>query len=381
MKAVLRSLSICVFALLLAESGEAADPIKIGAFLSITGPASFLGEPNKKALELTIARINKGGGLAGRDLQLISYDDEGLASKAQSFAKRLIESDNVDVVIGGSTTATSMAGLTLFDRAQIPFVSLAGSVNIVEPVKPWVFKITHTDRMAAEKIFADLKKRNLTKLALISEDSGFGKSAREQALLVCERMGIKIVADETYTSRDPDMSAQLTKIKSNSEVQALWVLGTGQGPVIVTKNYKQLGLTMPIYQAHSVASKEFIRLAGESAEGVRIPVTGLVLAELLPANDPQRPLVLEFKRDYEAAYKTEASTFAGYGFDAMMLYADATKRANSFDKAKVRDALEATHGFLGTVGEVNLSAADHMGLTPASFYMVEIKGGDWKLLD
>lgn len=362
------------------QASHAADPIKVGAFLSVSGPASFLGDPNKKAMELAIAELNKAGGIAGRELKLIIYDDEGVAAKAQSFAKRLIESDQVDVVIGGSTTATTMAAIGILERANMPFLSLAGAVAIIEPVKRWTFKITHTDRMAAEKVFADMRSRGITKIALISDDSGFGKSAREQAMIVAEKHRMLIVADETFGARDPDMSAQVTKIKANPDVEALWVLGTGQAPVIVTKNSRQLGLKVPVYQAHSVASREFIRLAGESAEGVRMPVTGLVLAELLPDDDAQKQLVLRFKRDYEATYKSEASTFAGYAFDAVRLFADALKKVGSADKAKIRDAIEGAKGFIGTVGEVNLSADDHMGLTGKSFYMVEIRNNDWKLL-
>jgi branched-chain amino acid transport system substrate-binding protein len=366
---------------MLAGSAFAKEPIKIGAFLSVTGPASFLGDPNKKALELYVQRLNETGGLLGRPVELIVYDDGGAADKAQSFAKRLVENDKVDVIIGGSTTATTIAGMGSVERGGPPFISLAGAVSIVEPVRKWVFKVTHTDRMAAEKVFADMKKRGLTRVALVSEDSGFGKSAREQAFIVAKAMGLEIVADETYGARDADMSAQLTKIRSNSAVQAIWVLGVGQGPIIVTKNYRQMGLTVPIYQAHSVASKEFIRLAGEAAEGLRLPVTGLVLVEKLPLNDPQRPIVIAFKTAYEKAYKSEASTFAGYGFDGVMLFADAARRAGSIDREKLREAIEATKGFVGTVGQVNLSATDHMGLTPASFYMVEIRNGDWKLVE
>ncbi|MBY0431576.1 MAG: ABC transporter substrate-binding protein, partial [Rhodospirillales bacterium] len=270
---------------LTAGAAQAAEPVRIGAVLSVTGGAAFLGDPEKKTLEMYVERFNKDGGVLGRKIELVVYDDGGAAEKATSFTKRLIENDKVDVLIGGTTTATTMAALPLAEKAEMPFVSLAGAVTIVEPVRKWVFKTPHTDRMAAEKVFSDMKKRGYAKVALISEDAGFGKSGHDQSVQVAKAMGIEIVADEVYSPKDADVTAQLTKIKGNPDVQAVLNFGFGQGPAVVTKNYRQLGLSQPLYQSHGVASKEFIRLAGEAAEGVRLPAAGLVVGDQLPDSD------------------------------------------------------------------------------------------------
>jgi branched-chain amino acid transport system substrate-binding protein len=356
-------------------------PIKIGSFLSVTGGASFLGDPEKKTLELEVAALNKAGGINGRPLELVVYDDTGAADKAASFVKRLIDSDQVDVLVGGSTTATTMAAVPLAEKAGIPFVSLAGAVVIVEPVKKWVFKTPHTDRLAAEKIFADMQKRGLTKIGLISEDAGFGKSGHEQSLLVAKTFGITIVADEVYSAKDPDTTVQLTKIRTTPGVAALFNFGFGQGPAVVTRNVRQLGVSLPFYQSHGVASKDFIKLVGEAGEGIRLPAPSLAVAEHLPAGDPQKPVVTAFAKAYSDAYKAEASTFAGYAYDGLHLVAEALARAGGTDKAKLRDEIEKTHGFIGTTGVFTMSPTDHMGLSPASFHMVEIRKGDWALLD
>ena len=359
----------------------AAEPIKIGSILSVTGPASFLGEPEKKTLELYVERINKTGGVLGRKVELIVYDDGGAGDKATTFTKRLIENDKVDILIGGSTTATTMAAVPLAERNEIPFISLAGAVNIIEPVKKWVFKTPHTDRMAAEKVFADMKKRGITKIGLISEDAGFGKSGHDQSLLVDKNYGIEIVADEVYSPKDPDVTAQLTKIKNTSGVQAVFNFGFGQGPAIVTKNFKQLGITLPLYESHGVASKDYIKLAGDASEGVRLPAAGIVVPEQLAATDPQKPVVTAFKKDYEAAFKTEPSTFAGHAYDGLQIALAAINRAGSTDKAKIRDEIEKTSGYVGTGGLVSMSPTDHMGLTLSAFHMMEIRKGDWVLSD
>ena len=360
-------------------SALAQEPIRIGAFLSVTGPASFLGDPEQKTLEMLIERINAEGGVLGRKLQLVSYDDGGDAEKARTFAKRLLEQDRVDAIVGGSTTGATMAAVPLVEAAQTPFISLAGAVVIVEPTKKWVFKTPHTDRMACEKIFADMQGRKLSKLALISGAGGFDKSMRGECLKVAPKYGIEVIADETYGASDNDMTAQLTKIRA-SGAQAVLNAGFGQGPAIVTRNYRQVGLTLPLYQSHGVASMEYVKLSGPAAEGVRLPAAALLVPDLLAANDPQKAVVTAYKRDYEARFKSDVSTFGGHAYDGLMLIVDAIKRAGSTDKAKVRDALEATKGYVGTAGVVNMSATDHMGLDLSAFVMLEVKGGTWSLV-
>ena len=175
----------------------AQEAIKVGAFLSMTGPAAFLGDPEQKTLELYVGKINASGGVLGRKLQLISYDDSGDAEKARTFAKRLIEQDKVDFIVGGSTTGSTMAAAPLMEAAQIPFISLAGAVVIIEPVKKWVFKTPHTDRMACEKVFVNMNARKLSQLALISGTGGFDKSMRAECLKVAPNYKIQVVADET----------------------------------------------------------------------------------------------------------------------------------------------------------------------------------------
>jgi branched-chain amino acid transport system substrate-binding protein len=359
---------------------QAQEPIKIGSFLSVTGGAAFLGDPEQKTLELYVEKINAAGGVLGRKLQLVAYDSAGDAEKARTFTKRLIEQDKVDVLVGGSTTGETMAVVPLVEAAQIPFISLAGAVVIIDPVKKWVFKTPHTDRMACEKVFGDLQSRKLSKIALISGAGGFDKSMRAECLKVAAKYGIEVVADETYGAGDTDMTAQLTKIKNTAEVQAVLNAGFGQGPAIVTKNYRQVGITVPLYQSHGVASKEFIKLSGAASEGVRLPAGALLVADTLPASDPQRLVLVSYKNEYESHFNSAVSTFGGHAWDGLMLAVEAIKKAGGTDKAKVRDALESTRGFIGVDGIFNMSPSDHMGLNLSAFRMLEIKGGDWTLV-
>ena len=360
---------------------SAADPIKIGSVLSATGPASFLGDPEVKTLEMYIESINKDGGVLGRPLQLVYYDDGSDSNKANGFAKRLIHDDNVDLIIGGTTTGSTMSMDPLVEKAGVPFISLAGAVVIIDPVKKWLFKTPHTDRMAAEKVFEDMKKQGITRIALVTETSGFGQSGKKEAETVVGNYGIKIVAEETYGPKDTDMSPQFTKIKNNADAQAVFIIGLGQGPALATRNYKQLGIKLPLYHAHGVCSDEFIKLSREAAEGVRLPCAALVVADKLPDSDPQKPVVTAYSKAYKERWKSDVSTFGGHAYDGLMIAVDAIKRAGGTDKEKVRDAIESTKGLMGTGGEFNMSPTDHMGLDLSAFRMLEIKNGDWSLID
>ena len=359
---------------------SAAAQIKIGSVLSVTGPASFLGDPEKKTLEMYVDDINGRGGVNGQKLQLVVYDDGGDANNARTFATRLVEEDKIDAMVGGTTTGSTIAMIPVFEDAQIPFISLAGAIQIVEPVHKWVFKTPHTDRMACEKIFADLKQRHLTTVALISGTDAFGKSMHDQCVAVAPKSGIAVTYEESYGPRDSDMTPQLTNIRNKADVQAVVNTGFGQGPAIVTRNYRQLSISIPLYESHGVASKQYIDLAGPAADGVRLPAAALLVADKLAADDPQKPVVVAYSRAYQQKTGQAVSTFGGHAYDGLMILVQAMQRAKSADKAKVREEIEKTRGYIGTGGIVNMSPTDHMGLDLSAFRMLEIKNGEWTLV-
>ncbi|QTL05528.1 ABC transporter substrate-binding protein [Aquabacter sp. L1I39] len=371
------TLRAAAFAAALSTSAFAAEPVKIGSVVSATGPAAFLGDPEAKTLKLYVEELNKKGGLLGRPVELVLYDDGGDANKARTFATRLVEDDKVIAMVGGTTTGTTMAMIPVFEDAKIPFISLAGAIEIVEPVRAFVFKTPHTDKTACQKIFEDMKAKGITKIGMISGTDGFGKSMRAQCLKVIGDYGITVLVDENYGATDSDMTPQLNKIKNTAGIQAVLNPGFGQGPAIVTRNYAQLGIALPLYQSHGVASKSFIDLAGPAAEGVRLPAPALLVVDKLPDSDRQKAIGAAYKASYEKATGQPVSTFGGYGFDGIQLLVNAIEKSKSTDPQKIRDAIEATKDYVGVTGIYTMSATDHLGLGTDSFRMLVIKGGDW----
>ena len=367
-----------LFTGLMAGSAIAAPPIKIGALFSVSGPASFLGEPERNTARMMVDEINKAGGIKGRQLELIVIDTQGDATKAVQGVNKLIKDDKVVAIIGPSTTGDSMAVIPVVEKAAIPLISCAAGIKITDPVKKWVFKTAQNDALAVSRIFEYLKKQQINKIAILTVSDGFGSSGREQLVLQAGKFAIQIISDETYGPKDTDMTAQLTKIRG-SEAQAIICWGTNPGPAVVARNVQQLGITLPLYMSHGVSSKKFIELAGDAAEGIILPSGRVVVANQLPKTDPQKKALMNYVENYRKHYKVEGDHFGGHAYDAIMMIKGAIERGGE-TPAAIRDQLEKTENFAGIGGTFKYSPQDHAGLTSDAFVLVKIKQKDWTLI-
>jgi branched-chain amino acid transport system substrate-binding protein len=356
-------------------------PLVVGGIFSITGPASYLGEPERNTLQMMVTEINAKGGINGRPVKAVIYDDEADVTKARLHAEKLVTKDQAVAIIGPSLTHTSMTVLEVTQKAQVPLISCAAGVGITSPAKErvWVFKTPQTDLMAVSRIYQYLQKQGLTQVAIITVSTGFGISGKEQLEDQASKYGLKIVGNEVFGEKDTDMTPQLTKIRG-TDAQAVICWGTGPAPALVAKNMKQLGFTIPLVQSHGAASKKFIELAGDAGDGIIMPAGKLAIFQQLPDTDPQKQVCQAYDDMYRKKFNAPASSFGGYAYDAMQMLKMAIEKAGP-DKAKIRDALEGTQNYVGVSGVFNMSPEDHNGLTPEAFVMVKIEGGDFKLLE
>ncbi len=352
---------------------------KIGGVFDSTGPASFLGDPEKKTMEMMVEQLNASGGIDGQKIEAVIYDSEGDPAKAVSAVNKLLHKDNVLAIIGPSTTPTTLAIVNFVEKAKVPLISCAAGVEITSPVKPWVFKTAQSDLLAVAAIYKTMQAKGIKKIAILTVANSFGESGKNQLVAQAKDFGIEVALQESFGPNDTDTTAQLTKIKAASP-DAIVCWGTNPGPAVVAKNVKQLKIDIPLYQSHGVASPKFIELAGESSEGIILPTGKILVTKLLAEDDPQKKILEKYEADYSAKFKSNVSGFGGYAYDAMLILANAIKGSGG-DKEKIRAALESTQKYVGVSGEFNFSATDHNGLSSDAFVMVEIKGGTWKLLD
>jgi branched-chain amino acid transport system substrate-binding protein len=360
-------------------AAEQPGPIKIGAIFSVTGPASFLGAPEAKTAKMFVDKINASGGLLGQKLELIIKDSGGSPEKAVSFAKQLIEEDKVLAIIGPSTSGETMQIKQLCEENQMILVSCAAADAIVNPLARYVFKTPQKDSQAATWIYRTMKAQGINKIAVLTGNDGFGASGKKQLEELARTEGIEIVCNEVYDKQATDLTDILTKVKGTPGVQAVvnWSIVPAQS--IVAKNMRQLGLDIPLFQSHGFGNRKYVEQAGVAAEGIRFPAGRLLVVEELPDSNPQKQVLATYKKDYEAAYKEDVSTFGGHAYDAVLIVTEAIKKAGTTDRARVRDAIEGLHGLVGTAGIYNFSATDHTGLDLNAFEMLTVKDGKFTI--
>ena len=375
MPAVRSALASVALALLcLALPATAAEELKIGALLSVTGPAAFLGAPEARTLEMLVEQANAKGGVAGRKVKLIVKDTGGSPEKAVSFARQLIDEEKVFAILGPSTSGETMAVKALAEESKTLLVSMAAAEVIVNPVASYVFKTPQKDSHAAALVFQDMKRRGITRIAVFSSNTGFGKAGKEQIAKLAPEYGLQIVLDEVYDKAATDLTAEATKLKaSNAQAVLNWSIEPAQS--ILVKNIRQIGLTLPIYQSHGFGNLAYAKAAGPAAEGVLFPLGHLAVADALPASNPQKKVLVAYRDAYQKRWGEEVSGFGGYAWDAFELLVAAIQKAGGFDRARVRAALEGTQGFVGQSGVFNFSPTDHNGLGIDSFEMLTVKNG------
>ena len=377
-KTLLLALVLC---LLLPGGSFAADspePIKIGAIFSVTGSASWLGEPERNTVKMLEAEINAAGGINGRPLEVIVEDTAGLEPNAINAVKKLINKDQVVAIIGPSRSGTTMAVKPIVEESGMPLISCAAAESIVNPLAQWVFKTPQKDNDAAIRIFEHMQSKGITKIAIITGTTGFGAAGREQLKKYAPENGIEIIADETYGPADTSMEAQLTKVKGTG-AQAIvnWSIVPAQ--VIVAKNMRQLGMTIPLYQSHGFGNPKYAEACGEAGAGIIFPAGRLLVVDTLEDSNPQKAVLAKYKADYENQFKDQVSTFGGHAYDALWLVVKAIEEVGT-DKEKIREHLENTKGFVGTGGVFNFSPEDHCGLQKDAFEMIAVKDGKFVAL-
>ncbi len=351
----------------------------VGCALAVTGKASWLGEPERNTVEMIAKEINDAGGINGHPLVLHIEDTQGDNTRAVNAIKKLIKKNKVCAIIGPSRSGTSMAAIPVVTQAKIPMLSCASAAVITTPAeeRKWVFKVGPDDSDAARNIFEHMNATGIKQVGIISGTTGFGAAGREQLKQFAGEYGIEIIADETYSPTDTDMTAQLIRIrKSGAQAVINWSIVPAQS--IVSKNMQQLKMTTPLYQSHGFANIKYAEAAGDSAEGCIFPAGRIMAVDTLADDQPQKPVLAAYKKAYESKYNEHVSTFGGHAYDALWMVVNALKKVGD-DPAKLRDELEKTT-FVGVGGVFEYSEKDHCGLDKDDFAVLTVKEGKFVVL-
>lgn len=369
---------------LLASPVFAEETIKLGGLFDLSGRASFIGTPSKLVAEMLVEKLNAEGGIDGKKIELITADTEGDPTKAANIATKFIHKDKVVALIGPTLTDTGMNVKRVASEGKTPIVMTVGGDPVITGGRfgsfEWIFKSPQRSETAVRRLFTYLQEKELTEIALLSADDGFGKDGLRWMEQLATEFGITMLIKESFGARDTDMTAQLTKAK-NAAPKALVVWTTGPAGAIAAKNVAQLGIELPLFQCHGLPDPKYIELAGQAAEGNRMPATKLLVADELPDSDPQKALIQEFIRLYtEKGYDKQfpINTHSGYAWDAIMLVVEGIKNAGTEPQA-LRTAIEQTKNHIGLSGIYSLTPEDHNGLGVDSMVMVQVRDGKFTL--
>lgn len=386
---------LCGFVLavaLAAPSVAARLPIKIGVVVDITGGSSSLGVPERNTFQLVQEDLDRQGGILGWPVRYIILDGESDPTKNAIAVRRLIDEERVVAVVCCTITPSSMAIIDAVQRAQVPNISLAASAMIVEPVEDryWVFKTPQSDALVVDVLTDYMVRRGVRRLAWLGFADAYGQGGEAELLRLAPPKGIQIVANEKFNRTDTDVTAQVTRAaRANPDAWLIWAIPPGAN--VAQRNIRDLGLTQPIYQSHGVANPQFLSLGGASVEGTILAVGKIIVADQLPDSDPQKPVLLDYVRRYEQRFgRGSVTTFGGHALDAALILHPAIERVlrpgvspddiRAF-RAALREEIEKSTHIVGITGIFNMSARDHLGLDRRALAIVEVRKGQWTLLE
>jgi branched-chain amino acid transport system substrate-binding protein len=382
MTRILSHLVACAALLVPGLVSAAEQPITIGAIYPMTGSASFLGIPEDRALRMIVDQWNKNGGLGGRQVKLIVYDTEGNGTKGVQQLRRLIESDKVDVVFGPSSSGESLVAIPIADELKTPMIAHGGTEAIVNPPLKYVFNSVPVDRVAISHVLAYAKRNGLKKIAVMSAADGYGQSGTRILKELAPSYGIDVVASEEFNRQDPDMTAQVLRVRQTTP-DAVVVWSALPGPTVLIKNARSVGFDAPIIVGYGAASNALVTNAGPAAEGVLISSFRLLVPDSLAETDPSKVIVSKLYRDYKATYNEAPENFAQHSYDAALILEQAVKQIQGpATRDALRDAIERVE-VTGANGQFHFSPTNHGGLGVESkpLVMLRYQQGKWQSVE
>ena len=355
-----------------------AQPVRIGAIYSISGPGSFLGAPEDKVLRALVDDANKKGGINGHKIELVVYDTEGNTGKAAQNFRRLVTSDDVQVVFGPSSSGESLAVKDLANELKVPTLMHGGAEAITKPTTPYVFNTPPTDRISISGLLTHMKKTGITSVAMLSAADGFGQSGKNILNELAPQFGIKVVSQEEFNRTDADMTAQVLKTKA-ANPDAILIWSALPAPVVILRTAQAAGFAKPIFTSYGAGTNDLVAQSGGAAEGLYLYSLRMLAPDSVPASDPAKAAITQLNTIYTAYEKVPAPVYAQHAYDAFTILEKALQTIKGpVTRDAIRDAVEKVE-VSGTNGYFRFSPQNHSGLdaTSRSFVMLRSVKGKW----
>lgn len=362
---------------------DVAAQVTIGLMVSATGPTSAIGIPQKNTGDLLPRKIGE------TTIEYISLEDGGDTTRAVQNAKKLLQENNVDALIGPSTTPNALAILDLVAEAKVPLLATVGTSSVVEPLdakKRWVYKTTQNDDLIAAALLKHMTKSGIRRVGFIGFNDPYGENWLKVFSALAEKAGIQVVATERYNRTDSSVTGQALKL-IGAKPDAILIAAVGGPAVLPQATLRDQGYKGPIYQTHAVATEDFIRLGKDKVEGTILAAGPMLVIDEIPDSNPTKKVAQGYIAAYQKQFGSTPATFGANTWDSGLLLEraiavairTAKPRTEAF-RVALRDALEQEKEVIGCQGVFNMSPGNHNGMDERARVLVMVKDGKFRLI-
>ena len=357
--------------------------IRIGLMVSATGPTSAIGIPQKNTGDILPRTIG------GVRVEYISLEDGGDTTRAVQNVKKLIAENNIDALIGPSTTPNAFAILDVIADARVPMMATVGTSSIVEPLdakKRWVYKTTQNDDLIAAALLEHMAKNSVKSVGFIGFNDPYGENWLKVFRALGEKAGVKVVAVERYGRTDSSVTGQTLKLIA-AKPDAMLIAAVGGPAVLPQATLREQGFKGTIYQTHAVATDDFIKLGKDKVEGTVLAAGPMLVIDEIADSNPTKKVALAYIAAYEKQFGTKPATFGANTWDSGLLLERAipvalktAKPGTEAFRSALRDALEQEREVVGCQGVFNMSPTNHNGMDERARVLVTVRDGKFRLL-
>ena len=369
--------------MLIASASLAHAQVRIGLLVSATGPTTAIGIPQKNTGDMLPKKMGNA------TVEYFQLDDGGDTTRAVQNIKKLISENNIDAMIGPSTTPNALAILDIIAEAKVPVMATVGTSAVVEPLdakKRWVFKTTQNDDLIAAALIKHMVRNNVKTIGFVGFNDPYGENWYKVFSALAEKAGIKLVASERYARTDQSVTGQVLKLMA-AKPDAVLIAAVGGPAVLPQATLFDQGYKGRVYQTHAVATEDFIRLGKEKVEGTVLAAGPMLVIDEIPDSNPTKKIAQAYIAAYEKQFGSKPATFGANTWDGGILLERAVpialksaKPGTEAFRMALRDALEMEREVIGTQGVFNMSATNHNGMDERARVLVLVKDGKFRLL-